>query len=338
VHAEPPAADAAVLPDPRGFDPVRFPGTAAPGAWPPSLFDFASPWMREPGLRFERDAGGGIAVVRNFGHLRMLLDIERAHSLLDIAPGTRDFLLLRLVPAALRLRDGVAPGDPVPEVLRDDAEPPLPAAHDLYAATAALVDGLSRVAGEQGAALCEALRRIPPGPDMIEKAVARCVSRDGFTLGAIAPLARRLQRLANAHAGALAAAAAQPDYAAMERAVAATRSAIAGDRRWSSDLLALALGARAPVIARPRVAAARLHEQAGAALEGPALLHDITPLIRRQEGLRDRLTDLATFWRRTVTAWEAVDPASTDRRDIEALTRNAARRLALAALYRTDEV
>jgi hypothetical protein len=49
------------------------------------------------------------------------------------------------------------------------------------------------------------------------------------------------------------------------------------------------------------------------------------------------LTDLATFWRRTVTAWEAVDPASTDRRDIEALTRNAARRLALAALYRTDE-
>ncbi len=172
---------------------------------------------------------------------------------------------------------------------------------------------------------------------MIEQAVARCVSRDGFPLGPIAPLARRLQRLANAHAGALAAAAAQPDYAAMERAVAATRSAIAGDRRWSSDLLALALGTLAPVIARPRVAAARLQEQAGAALEGPALLHDITPLIRRQEGLRDRLTDLATFWRRTVTAWEAVDPASTDRRDIEALTRNAARRLALAALYRTDE-
>ncbi len=142
------------LPDPRGFDPVRFPGTAAPGDWPPPRFDFASPWMRGPGLRFDRDAAGGIAVVRHFGHLRTLLDIERAHSLLDIAPGTRDFLLLRLVPAALRLRETITPGDPVPEVLRDDDEPPLPAPQDLYAATATLVDGLSRVAGEQGAALC----------------------------------------------------------------------------------------------------------------------------------------------------------------------------------------
>ena len=36
-------------------------------------------------------------------------------------------------------------------------------------------------------------------------------------------------------------------------------------------------------------------------------------------------------------AWVAVDPVSTDRRDIEALTRNAARRLALDVLYRTSD-
>jgi hypothetical protein len=330
------ASSSAALPDARGFDPVRFPGTASPEAWPPKRFDFAAPWMREPGLCFERDACGGIAVVRSTGAMRMLLDIERAHLLLDIAPGTHDFLLLRLIPAALRLVETIAPGDPVPEVLLDD-DPPLPEAHDLYAATAALVDGLSRAAGEEGAALCEALRRIPPGPEMIEQAVARCVQREGFALTAIAPLARRLQRLANAHARVLAAAAAQPDYGAMERAVQSVRAALAGDRRWSSDLLALALGRIGAVVGKPRLAVARLAHEASSALKGPSVLHDISRLIRRQEEIRDRLTDLATFWRRTTMAWAAVDPVGTDRRDIEALARNASRRLSLDALYRTEE-
>jgi hypothetical protein len=171
---------------------------------------------------------------------------------------------------------------------------------------------------------------------MIEAAVARCVSRDGFALAAIAPLARRLQRLANAHARVLAAGAGQPDYAAMEAAVQRTREAMATDRRWSGDLLALALGALQPDIARPRLAAARFLREARDAMEGRGLLHDIGRLPARQEEMRDRMTDLGTFWRRTVMAWTAVDPATTDRRDIEALARNAAHRLALTGLYRTN--
>jgi hypothetical protein len=332
----PPAKSPPVLPDPRRFDPVRFPGTPSPESWPPRRFEFVSPWMREPGLSFERDAAGGIAVVRCSGGMRMLLDIERAHQLLDIAPGTHDFLLLRLVPSALRVVESITPGDPVPEVLRDE-DPPLPETHHLYAATAALVEGLSRAAGAEGVALCEALRRIAPGPEMIEQAVARVVQRDGFSLTAIAPLARRLQRLANAHARVLAAAAAQPDFAAMEHAVHSVRGAIAGDRRWSNDLLALALARIDGAIGKPRQAATRLSQEATSVLKGPAVLHDITRLIRLQEDIRDRLTDLGHFWRRAAMAWVAVDPVATDRRDIKALTRNAARRLSLDALYRTTD-
>jgi len=328
--------DASPLPDARRFDPVRIPGLAEEEEWPPPRFDFASPWMREAGMRFERDASGAISVTRDFGHLRMLLDVDRAHALFDIAPGTRDFLLLRLIPAALRLRETVAPGDPVPEVLRSD-EPALPQPHHLYAATAALVDGLSRAAGEEGAALCEALRRVPPGPDMIEQAVARCMARDGFSLGALAPLARRLQRLANAHARVLAVLSEQPDYAALETAVSRTREAIAGDRRWAGDLLALALASLTPSITKPRLVSDHLAREARGSLDGPSLLRDISQLIRTQEDIRDRLTDLATFWRRLVIAWGAVEPATTDRRDIEALTRNAKRRLSLVLLYRMGE-
>jgi hypothetical protein len=323
------------LPEPRAFDPVRFPGTAAPEDWPPAQFDFASPWMREKGLQFERDPSGAIRLAREFGHLRILLDLDRAHALFDIAPGTRDFLLLRLIPAALRLRETVAPGDPVPEVLRTD-EPELPQPHHLYAATAALVDGLSRAAGEEGLALSEALRRVPPGADMIEQAVARCVARDGFTLSALAPLARRLQRLANAHARVLAAVGEQPDYVALEAAVQRTRQAIAGDRRWAGDLLALALGSLAPQIARPRQTVEHLTARARGMLLSHGLLRDIGTLTRQQEDIRDRLTDLGIFWRRTAMAWAAVEPAATDRRDIEALTRNAQRRLSLVQLYRLE--
>lgn len=335
TNADPAAA--AALPEARAFDPVRFPGTDAPEDWPPERFDFASPYMRERGLRFERNANGEICMTRDFGSLRVLLDLDRAHLTFDIPTTSRDFLLLRLIAPALRIRESIAPGDPVPEVLRLD-EPSLPQEQHLYAATAALMDGLSRMSGEAGAALSDALRRVPPGPEMIEQAVALCMSKDGYALGALAPLARRLQKLANAHARVLAVAAEQPDYAVMEAAMKRTRAVLAGDRRASEDLLVRALGTIAPRASRPRLAAEQVQKVAKAMLAGPALLHDIAGLTRRQEDIRDRLSDLATFWRRTVLAWAAVDPTATDRKDIESLTRNAARRLALDGLYREERV
>ena len=150
------------LPDPRGFDPVRFPGTVgagrlAPGALrlPLALDARARPAFR---ARFQRrhlpDA--------RLRALRILLDIERAHLLLDIAPEHPDFLLLRLVPAALRLARHI-PGRPRARRAAQ-RRPTLPEAHHLYAATAALVDGLSRAAGEAGVALSEALSASRPGP------------------------------------------------------------------------------------------------------------------------------------------------------------------------------
>ena len=321
------------LPDPRGFDPVHFPGTAPGEAWPPPRFDFQAAWLHEPGLAFERDSAGGIAVVREYLHLRLLVDIEGAHRLFDIEPGTRDFRLLRLIPAALRLTERVAPGDPVPAPLLDD-DTEQPEDHHLYAATTALVERLAATAGDEGQALAEAMRRVPPGPDMFEMAVARCITQCGFAMETMAPLARRLQRLANAHARVLAAAAAQPDYAAMERMLAKTRETLGADRRWNGDLLTRALDGLLPHIARPRLAAAALLASADAAMRRRLPLDAPGRLIREQEAVRERLTDLGVFWRRLAAAWLAVDPETTDRRDIEALARNTIRRLALAPLYR----
>ncbi len=331
-----PPATPTRLPDPRGFDPVRFPGVPDGEAWPPPRFEFEATWMRAPGLAFERDAGGGIAVVRAFAHMRMMVDIETAHRMLDLAPGTRDFRLLRLVPAALRCVERIEPGDPMPGALLDE-DPEVPEDHHLYAATSALVERLAATAGEEGMALAEAMRRVPPGPDMFEQAVAHCITQGGFQMGTIAPLARRLQRLANAHARVLAAAAQQPDYAAMEKMLRRTREALGADRRWAGDLLTRALEALLPQIARPRRAAEALLAQAVAAMRRPMPLEAPTRLILEQERYRDRLIDLSVFWRRLAAAWLAVDPDTTDRREIEALARNALRRLALVPLYRIEE-
>jgi hypothetical protein len=60
-------------------------------------------------------------------------------------------------------------------------------------------------------------------------------------------------------------------------------------------------------------------------------------LIREQERHRERLLELGVFWRRLVAAWQTVDPDTTDRREIEALARNALRRLALVPLYRIED-
>jgi hypothetical protein len=327
---------AAPLPDPRGFDPVRFPGAGADEAWPPPRFDFHAPWMHESGLSFERDAGGGIGVVRAFAHLRAVVDIDVAHLLFDLEPGSRDFRLLRLMPAALRCVERVAPGDAMPGALLDE-DPTALEEHQLYAATTALVERLAATAGEEGQALAEAMRRVPPGPSMFEAAVARCMTRSGFAMGTMAPLARRLQRLANAHARVLAAAAGQPDYAAMERMLARTRDALGADRRWAGDLLTRAMDGLLPVIGRPRRAAALLLATAEAAMRRPLPLEAPTRLIQEQERYRDRLVDLAVFWRRLAAAWLTVDPDTTDRRDIEGLARNALRRLALHSLYRPPE-
>jgi hypothetical protein len=327
---------ASPLPDPRGFDPVRFPGAPPGEPWPPPRLDFSAAWLREPGLCFERDSGGGIGVVRPFSHLRMVVDIEGAHRLFDIEPGSRDFLLLRLVPPALRCVDRIAPGDPLPGPLLDD-DPEMPEDHHLFAASSALMERLAATAGEEGQALADAMRRVPPGPAMFETAVARCITDGGFPMTTIAPLARRLQRLANAHARVLSAVATQPDYAAMERMVRRTRESLGADRRWAGDLLTRGLDALLPRIAQPRRTAAAIASAAEAAMRKPLPLEAPTRLIREQERYRDRLVDLGIFWRRLAAAWLAVDPDTTDRRDIEALARNAVRRLSLTALYRLKE-
>ncbi len=324
------------LPDPRDFDPVRFPGVPEGESWPPPRFDFAAAWAREPGLAFERDPGGSISVIRAYAHLRMVVDIEQAHRLFDVAPGTRDFRLLRLVPAALRCVDRVEPGDPMPGPLLDD-DPETPQEHHLALATTSLVERLAATAGEEGEALARAMRRVPPGPDSFETAVAHCITSDGFPMGTMAPLARRLQKLANAHARVLTAASSQPDYLAMERMLRRTREALGADRRWVGDLLTRALEALMPQIGRPRRAAEALTAQAIAAMRKPLPLEAPTRLITEQEGYRARLLDLAVFWRRLSAAWLAVDPDTTDRREIEALARNALRRLSLTSLYRVSE-
>src|SRR5690606_38448508 len=133
------------------------------------------------------------------------------------------------------------------------------------------------------------------------------------------------------------AAAAQPDYAAMERMVRRTRDSLSSDRRWAGDLLTRAMDGLVPLIARPARAASSLLAAAEAALRRPLPLEAPARLIREQHALRDRLLDLAVFWHRLSAAWLAVDPATTDRREIEALSRNALRRLALEPLYRTPE-
>ncbi|MGK7862219.1 hypothetical protein [Falsiroseomonas sp. E2-1-a4] len=324
------------LPDPRGFDPVRFPGTAEGETWPPPHFLFQASWLREPGLAFERDPSGGIGLVRPFAHMRMLVDLDNAHLLLDIAPGTHDFRLLRLVPAALRCVERITPGDPVPGPLLDEDPDPLEE-HHLYAATSELVARLAVTAGEEGEALAEAMRRTSPGPAMFEAAIAHCITKGGFPMGTMAPLGRRLQMLANAHARVLATAASQPDYEAMERMVRRTRDALGNDRRWAGDLLTRAMDGLLPMIARPRRAAAALLATAEKAMRRPLPLEAPTRLLRDQLALRDRLLDLSVFWHRLAAAWLAVDPDTTDRREIEALARNALRRLALEPLYRVPD-
>jgi hypothetical protein len=324
------------LPDPRRFDPVRFPGVATGETWPPPRFEFDAAWLREPGLAFERDAGGGIGVIRAFAHLRMVVDIENAHRQFDIEPGTRDFRLLRLVPAALRCVERIEHGDPMPAALAED-DPEMPEDHHLFAATGALVERLAQTAGEEGLALAQAMRRVPPGPAMFEQAVAHCITQDGFPMATMAPLARRLQKLANAHARVLSVAASQPDYAGMERMLRRTKEALGADRRWAGDLLTRALEALLPQITRPRRTADALLAQAEAAMRRPLPLEAPTRLITEQDRFRDRLLDLTVFWRRLAAAWLAVDPDTTDRREIEALARNALRRLALVPLYRIEE-
>lgn len=323
------------LPDPRRFDPVRFPGLAGLTEWPPPRFDFAAPWLRGPDLVFERDSSGGIGIVRRFDHVRLVVDIERAHAMFDIAVGSRDFLLLRLMPAALRFVETIAPDDPVPEMLRD-VDLALPAEHHTYAATTVLMEVLAGNASEEAMALSDAIRRVPPGPDMFEQAVARCLTRDMMPIERVAPMARRLQRLTNAHAGVLAAAAAQPDYLAMERIMRSMHATIVSDRRWVNDLLTLAMASLLPLIDRPRVTADSLLRQAEKAMRRSGALLSLPRLIETQHAIRERLSDLAVFWQRTAAAWLAVDPDTTDRREVEALARNAMRRLSLTALYRVE--
>lgn len=319
------------LPDPAAFDPVRFPGQAPDEPWPPPRFDFAAPWLHRLPICFERDEGGAINLIHAFDHLRLLADLGAAHAALDIEAGSRDHRLMRLVPAALRFAPTVAPGDPVPGVLRGEEPPPASDVH-VGVACSALGALLSARTGETGQALQAAMARLPPGPDMFERAVADCVGQ-GLSLDQIAPLAKRLQRLANAHARLIAAEAALPDFAGLERMVADTRRALARDRRLVGDLLPYALAGLEPAIARPREAAEAMLRAGRLALDSAIAGGDIAALTERQERLRQALLELGVFWQRCVAAWLSVEPERTDRRDVDALARNAIRRLRLDGLY-----
>jgi hypothetical protein len=320
------------LPDPQAFDPVLFPGQAPGEEWPPPRFDFQAAWMHRLPIRFERDEGGTICLVHAFEHLRLLADIGCAHAALDVAAGSRDHRLIRLVPAALRFVPAVAPGDAVPGLLRGEPPPPATDAQ-AHAASMALVAVVAARAGEAGEALRDAMARLPPSQDMFERAVATCVG-GGIPLDSIAPLAKRLQRLANAHARLMAAEAALPDFAGLERVVAETRRVLARDRRFAGDLLPYALAGLEPAVSRPREAVEGLLRAGRRALDSAVSGGDLQALTLSQETLREALLDLGTFWQRTCAAWLSVDPETTDRRDIEALARNAIRRLRLDGLYR----
>jgi hypothetical protein len=320
------------LPDPALFDPVRFPGETEEEAWPPPAFDFAAPWLRDASLAFERGPDGQIILVRRCEALRLVLDVETALSALDLAPGSRDFRLLRLIPSALCLVEVVVPGDPVPPALRGEPAPP-PPDHHLYAATTALVAALERGADPAGEAYLAALRRTPPGPHMFETAAVRCVTDGQVELERVARLARSLQRLARAHAGVLAARAEQPDYAGMERMVQATARVLLRDARWSGDLLTLALQRVCPIAVIPREVADTLRLAAATELKRETSLAAVERLAERQSLLRDRLVELGLFWRRLAAAWATVHPETTDRREVDALCRNLVRRLQLKRLY-----
>lgn len=319
-------------PNPFTFDPVRFPGLAPGEEWPPEAFDFTAPWLRHRDLAFERGLSGEVVLIRRCDELRMVLDIETAHSALDVLPNSRDFRLLRLMPSALRLVETVAPGDPVPPSLRGQPPPP-PEEHHIYAATTSLVAALERGSGEAGGAYLDALRRTPPGIGMFEAAAATCIRHSGFGLERIANLARGLQRLAHAHAEVLAADAARPDYPGMERMVGATMRAMAQDAGWSRDLLAHGLRQIGPRIAEPREATEALRAASAALLEAGGTLGDAGRLAMAQGDYRDRLVELGIFWRRLAAAWASVHPKLTDRREIDVLCRNVLRRLSLKGLY-----
>jgi hypothetical protein len=320
------------LPDPAKFDPVRFPGVAADEEWPPRLFDFEAAWIRGSGHCFERGPSGEVIFVRAYEQLRLVLDIETAHSALDINPRGRDFRLLRLIPSALRLVEVVRPGDAVPPPLRGE-EMHDAGDHHLYAATTALAEALGQGEGPEGQALLSAFRRVPPGAHMFEMAAARCVAQGGFAVERVALLAKALQRLAFAHAGVLAAYQAGPDWNGMERMVAAACRVQTRDARWSGSLLAHGLQKLEAVIGTPRQTAEALMGQAKLALVSARSLRDVPVLVREQADIRTRLTDLAHFWRGCAAAWASVHAETTDRNQIEDLARHAIRRMSLPGLY-----
>jgi hypothetical protein len=298
------------LPDPASFDPVEFPGVPEQEPWPPALFLFQASWLADPAVGFERGSAGEIVFCQRFGQMR----------------------LLRLVPSALRFVERISHADPVPPSLR--GAPMVPAAeHHLYAACSRLVSALERGGGHAGNALLHALRRTPPGGQMFEQAAARCIAEGGFELAPVARLARSLQRLACAHAEVLSAYAIQPDYAGMERMIAASARQQTLSGRWSGDLLAHALKQLEAVIPAPRLAAEALHAEAVGQLEAMSRLDSPEAVIMRQAATRDRLMELAVFWQRCAAAWSSVHAETADRRDLDALARNALRRLRVRPLY-----
>jgi hypothetical protein len=88
-----------------------------------------------------------------------------------------------------------------------------------------------------------------------------------------------------------------------------------------------------PVRGEPIETADGLRDMAIGRLDAEGSLAAAGRLALAQGIFRDRLTELGVFWRRLAAAWASVHPQLTDRRELDALSRNALRRLSLKDLY-----
>ena len=105
------------------------------------------------------------------------------------------------------------------------------------------------------------------------------------------------------------------------------------DAGWLGDLIAHALRQIEPLVCSPGETADALRDMAVARLEADGTLGDAGRLAMAQGVYRDRLIELGIFWRCLAAAWASVHPQLTDRREVDALSRNVLRRLSLKPLY-----
>jgi len=308
--------------------------TPIPLPWPPRCFDFEEPILRANNVHFERNADAEPALIRRVGRVRIVVDLNRIHTFAPIVRGSRDFHLLNLVPEALRFVEQVAPFDPLPAELLPD-EPMLPPEPYLRAATARLLRVIAAQVEKDGRVIGDPSSLLRDHSQIFQRAAGQSLMH-AEAAGRFDPLAHRLQQLANAHAGVLAAQAAMPDFAAMAQRVAQLRRRLGGNHHCPDVLLNQALSAVLAQIERPGQTVDRLFSQAEAELWRPQALRDIPGQIRRQRGFEARLREIALFWRRTCREWLSQRVERPNWRHIEVLARSTQRRLA-ADVYDDDE-